>query len=75
MNKLYFVTFLFSHILYIYIYIYNTEYVTKIRQNSNLNFPLYMLPPVVVGIRESLMLLINNHILKMAAMLKPSTEY
>ncbi|EGI58775.1 hypothetical protein G5I_13109 [Acromyrmex echinatior] len=30
---------------------------------------------VVVGVRESLMLLVNSHILKMAAMLKPSTEY
>jgi len=35
-----------------------------------------MLPPkIVVGVRESLMLLVNNHILKMAAMLKPNTEY
>jgi len=37
------------------------------------------LPEVVVGVRESLMLLINSHsqniILKMAAMLKPSAEY
>ena len=32
-------------------------------------------PKVVVGIRESLMLLINSHFLKMAAMLKPSAEY
>ena len=33
------------------------------------------LPEVVAGVRESLMLLVNNHILKMAAMLKPNTEY
>ena len=32
-------------------------------------------PEIVVGIRESLMLLVNIHILKMAAMLKPSAEY
>jgi len=32
-------------------------------------------PEIVVGIRESLMLLVNNHIFKMAAMLKPSAEY
>jgi len=32
-------------------------------------------PEVVVGVRESLILLVNNHILKMAAMLKPSAEY
>jgi len=31
-------------------------------------------PEVVVGVRENLMLL-NSHILKMAAMLKPSAEY
>ena len=29
----------------------------------------------VVGVRESLMLPVNSHILKMAAMLKPSAEY
>ena len=35
-----------------------------------------MLPPeVVVGVRESLMLLVNNDILKMAVMLKPSAKY
>ena len=34
-----------------------------------------MPPPEVVGIRENLMLLINNHIFKMAAMLKPTAEY
>jgi len=32
-------------------------------------------PEIVVGFRESLMLLVNSHILKMAAMLKPSAEY
>jgi len=32
-------------------------------------------PPEVVGVWESLMLLVNNHILKMTAMLKPSAEY
>jgi len=34
-------------------------------------------PPleIVVGVRESLMLLVNSHILKMAAMLKSSAEY
>ena len=32
-------------------------------------------PEIVVGARESLMLLINSHILKMAAMLKSSAEY
>jgi len=34
-----------------------------------------MPPSEVVVIRESLMILINSHILKMAAMLKPSAEY
>jgi len=33
-----------------------------------------VLSPEVVGIRESLMLL-NSHIFKMTAMLKPSAEY
>ena len=33
------------------------------------------MPPSEVGVRENLMLLINSHILKMAAMLKPSAEY
>jgi len=33
------------------------------------------LSEIVVGIRESLMFLINSHILKMAAILKPSAEY
>ena len=32
-------------------------------------------PEVIVGIRESLMLLVNSHILKIVAMLKPSVEY
>jgi len=32
-------------------------------------------PEVIVDVRENLMLLINSHILKMAAMLKPSAEY
>jgi len=31
-------------------------------------------PKVVIGVQKSLMLLVN-HILKMAAMLKPSAEY
>jgi len=30
-----------------------------------------VLPPEVVDVRENLMLLVNSHILKMAAMLKP----
>jgi len=34
-----------------------------------------MLPSEVVVIRESLMILVNSHILKMAAMLKQSAEY
>ena len=34
-----------------------------------------MSPEVVVGVRESLMLLVNSHILKIAAMLKPSAKY
>ena len=54
--------------------IISTGCVTKIRTNFNLNFPLY-LHQVVIGVRESLMLLVNNHILKMAAMLKLSVEY
>ena len=35
------------------------------------------MPPleIVVGVRESLMLLVNSHILKMAAMSKASAEY
>jgi len=35
------------------------------------------MPPseVVVGVWESLMLLVNSYILKMAAMLKPNAEY
>jgi len=32
-------------------------------------------PEIVVGVQESLMFLVNSHILKMTAMLKPSTEY
>ena len=32
-------------------------------------------PEIVIGVQESLMLLVNSHILKMAAMLKPSAEY
>jgi len=32
-------------------------------------------PEIVVGVRESLMLLVNSHIFKIAAMLKPSAEY
>jgi len=32
-------------------------------------------PEVVVDVRERLMLLVNSHILKMVAMLKPSAEY
>jgi len=34
-------------------------------------------PPleIVVGVRESLMLLVNSHIFKMAAMLKPNAKY
>jgi len=51
-----------------------TECVTKIRTNFNLNFP-FVLPEVVVDIRKSLMLLVNNRILKMAAKLKLSVEY
>ena len=34
-----------------------------------------MPPEIIVGVRESLMLLVNSHILKMATMLKPSAEY
>ena len=35
------------------------------------------MPPleIVVGVRESLMLLVNSHIFKMAAMLKPNAKY
>jgi len=32
-------------------------------------------PEIVVGVRESLMLLVNSHIFKIAAMLKLSAEY
>jgi len=32
-------------------------------------------PPEIVGVRENLMLVINSHIVKMAAMLKPNAEY
>jgi len=32
-------------------------------------------PPEVIGVRESLMLLVNSYILKVAMILKPSTEY
>ena len=32
-------------------------------------------PEVVVGVRESLMLLVNSHILKMATILKSNAEY
>ncbi|EGI62905.1 hypothetical protein G5I_08738, partial [Acromyrmex echinatior] len=37
----------------------------------------YTVPPpeIVIDVQESLMLLVNSHILKMAAMLKPSAEY
>ncbi|EGI58339.1 hypothetical protein G5I_13554 [Acromyrmex echinatior] len=39
-------------------------------------FRYTVLPPeIVIGVQESLMLLVNSHILKMAAMLKPSAEY
>ena len=38
-------------------------------------FRYIVLPVVVVGVREKLMLLVNSHILKMAAMLKPNAEY
>jgi len=39
-------------------------------------FAILYLPPseVVVDVRESLMLLVNSHIFKMAAMLKPSAK-
>ena len=51
--------------------------VYKVRhQNPNkfqFKFSAILPPPeVVIGVRESLMLLVNNYILKMAAMLKPS---
>ena len=32
-------------------------------------------PEVVVGVQENLMFLVNNHIFKMTAILKPSAEY
>jgi len=56
----------------------NREYtgcVTKIRTNFNLNFPLYCASAreIIVGIWESLMLLVN--ILEMATMMKSSAEY
>ena len=52
-----------------------TGCVIKIRTNFNLNFPLYCASIRGCWRRESLMLLVNNHILKMAAMLKSSAEY
>jgi len=38
-------------------------------------FAILPSPEIVVGVRESLMLLVNSHILKMVAMLKPNAEY
>jgi len=32
-------------------------------------------PEIIVGVRESLMRLVNSHILKMTTMLKPSAKY
>jgi len=47
--------------------------VTKIWTKFNLNFPLYCASARNCCWRPTM--LVNSHILKMAAMLKPSTEY
>ena len=62
--------------LYIYIYIYIYRALPKSGQISIQIFRYTVPPPeIVIGVQESLMLLVNSHILKMAAMLKPSAEY
>jgi len=51
------------------------ECIIKIRINFNLNFPLYCVSAKGCCVRENLTLLVNSHILKMAAMLNLSAEY
>jgi len=51
--------------------------ITKMMDKFQFKFSaiLCLCTEVIVGVRESLMFLVNSHILKMAAMLKSSVEY